>query len=158
MTIRRAVAADAPAIGAIFDAAVKVAWTYMGEIVQEPMFGPEEWEDDVAQHAPPNAMLVAVDDRDEVVGFCAVHPGDGEMFLLFVHPAVAGRGVGRELLAAGHDALRAGGCTEAFLYTHEQNARAQAVYAAAGYRPDGTVRESDFRGIALREVRMVAPL
>jgi RimJ/RimL family protein N-acetyltransferase len=45
-----------------------------------------------------------------------------------------------------------------FLYAHEQNERALAVYEAAGYRRDGTVRESDFRGIHLREPRLVKPL
>ena len=43
-------------------------------------------------------------------------------------------------------------------YTHEQNERALAVYRAAGYRPDGTIRESDFRGTALREPRLVKQL
>jgi len=80
------------------------------------------------------------------------------MFLLFVHPEHAGRGVGRTLLGAAHDALRTAGCREAFLYTHEQNMRAIAVYEAAGYRRDGSVRESDFRGVHLREPRMVRPL
>jgi hypothetical protein len=44
------------------------------------------------------------------------------------------------------NALSAAGCKEAFLFTHEQNERALAVYASAGYRPDGSSRESDFRG------------
>jgi ribosomal protein S18 acetylase RimI-like enzyme len=79
------------------------------------------------------------------------------MYLLFVHPD-AGQGIGRLLLDAAHDILRRAGCTEAFLYTHEQNQRALAVYAAAGYIPSGTVRESDFRGIHLREPRLVAKL
>jgi hypothetical protein len=38
---------------------------------------------------------------------------------------------------------------------HEQNERALAVYTAAGYRPDGSVRSSDFRGAHLRELRLV---
>ena len=80
------------------------------------------------------------------------------MFLLFVHPAHAGRGVGRTLLAAAHDALRDAGCREAFLFVHEQNERALGVYAAAGYRPDGSVRASDFRGTHVREVRLVKQL
>jgi ribosomal protein S18 acetylase RimI-like enzyme len=63
-----------------------------------------------------------------------------EMFLLFVDPAFAGRGIGRALLAAAHDILRAAGQTEAFLYTDERNVRARSVYAAAGYLPDGSVR------------------
>jgi ribosomal protein S18 acetylase RimI-like enzyme len=80
------------------------------------------------------------------------------MFLLFVDPAVARRGVGRMLLAAADNALRAAGCHEAFLFTHEQNERALHVYASAGYRPDGTIRESDFRGTNLRELRLVKRL
>lgn len=67
------------------------------------------------------------------------------MFLLFVDPAHGGRGIGRLLLDAAHDVLRAAGCSEVFLFTEERNMRARAVYAAAGYRADGTVRESDFQ-------------
>jgi GNAT superfamily N-acetyltransferase len=78
--------------------------------------------------------------------------------LLFVHPAYAGRGIGRTLLAAAHDALCAAGCRETFLFTHEQNERALAVYAAAGYRLDGSVRTSNFRGTELRELRLVKQL
>jgi hypothetical protein len=32
------------------------------------------------------------------------------------------------------------------------------VYAAAGYRPDGTVRESELHGVGLRELRLVTML
>jgi ribosomal protein S18 acetylase RimI-like enzyme len=158
ITIRRAAAADAHAIGAVFDAATRAGWAYLGELVQTPMFPPEEWDKEVADHAHPNVMLVAVDESGLVVGFVAARPPEGELFLLFVHPEAAGRGIGRRLLDAGHDALRDAGCREAFLYTHEQNERALAVYRAAGYRPDGTIRESDFRGTALREPRLVKPL
>jgi ribosomal protein S18 acetylase RimI-like enzyme len=158
VTVRRAVPADAPAIGAVFDAAVRTGWTYLGELVTEPMFTPADWDQLVADHMPPNVLLVAVDEAEGVVGYSAAHPEDGEMFLLFVHPAFAGRGIGRTLLAAAHEALRAAGCQTAFLFVHEQNERALAVYAAAGYRPDGTDRISDFRGTRLREVRLVRQL
>jgi ribosomal protein S18 acetylase RimI-like enzyme len=158
ITIRRATAADAQAIGAVFDAAVRAGWSYLGDVAQTPMFPPDEWDKEVADHAPPNVLLVAVDEPSAIVGFVAAHPAEGELFLLFVHPEAAGRGIGRRLLDAGHAALRDAGCREAFLYTHEQNERALAVYRAAGYRPDGTVRESDFRGIAMREPRLVKQL
>jgi ribosomal protein S18 acetylase RimI-like enzyme len=80
------------------------------------------------------------------------------MYLLFVDPRHGRRGVGRALLDAAHEALRAAGCREAFLYTHEQNQRAIAVYEAAGYRRDGSVREFDFRGVHQREPRLVKAL
>lgn len=158
LTIRRAEPADAQHIGAVFDAAVREGWKYMGELAERPMFPPEEWDDEVAKHAAPNAMLVATDETGRLIGFIAVHPAEGEMYLLFVHPDHAGRGVGRALLSAGHDVLRSAGCREVFLYTHEQNARAIAVYEAAGYRRDGTAREIEFRGIHQREPRLVKSL
>jgi GNAT superfamily N-acetyltransferase len=158
VTLRRAVPGDSQAIGAVFDAAVREGWTFLGELARRPMFSSQQWDELVADHAPPNALLVAIDGAHGVVGFTAVHPEVGEMFLLFVDPAYAGRGVGRMLLNAAHDILRAAGRTEAFLFTEERNARALAVYATAGYRQDGTVRESDFNGAPLRELRLVKPL
>jgi ribosomal protein S18 acetylase RimI-like enzyme len=158
ITLRPAVRQHAPAIGAVFDAAVRAGWTYLGDLVAEPMFTSQDWDQLVADHLPPNVLLVAVDETEGVVGYTAVHPQDGEMFLLFVHPACAGHGIGRVLLAAAHDALRAAGCPEAFLFVHEQNERALAVYTAAGYRPDGSDRVSDFRGMPVRELRLVKQL
>jgi ribosomal protein S18 acetylase RimI-like enzyme len=158
VSIRRAVAADAPKIGAVFDAAVREGWTYLGDLARKPMFPPEEWDKLVMEHAPPNALLVAIDDSADLVGFAAVRALEGELFLLFVDPLHAGRGVGRKLLDAAHEALGAAGCRNVFLYTHEQNHRALAVYEAAGYQRDGSVRESDFRGVHLREPRLVKSL
>ncbi|MFL5868419.1 MAG: GNAT family N-acetyltransferase [Thermoleophilaceae bacterium] len=112
----------------------------------------------MAEHAPPNVLLVATDPAGRIVGYTAAHPEDGELFLLFVHPDHAGRGLGRTLLEAAHHALRAAGCRQAFLYTHEQNAPALGLYSRAGYRPDGAVRESDFRGVPIRELRLVKDL
>jgi ribosomal protein S18 acetylase RimI-like enzyme len=158
INLRRATADDAHAIGAVFDASVRAGWSYLGEVARRPMFSLDDWDKLVADHAPPNVLFVATDEADRVVGYTAVHPDNGELFLLFVDPAHAGRGIGRMLLGAAHDALRAAGCTEAFLFTHEQNERALAVYASAGYRPDGSSRESDFHGTPVRELRLVKQL
>jgi ribosomal protein S18 acetylase RimI-like enzyme len=158
ISIRHAEPGDAQQIGAVFDAAVRDGWGYMGELARNPMFPPQEWDELIVEHRPPNVLLVAIDASGEVAGFIAVQPNKGEMYLLFVHPRHGRRGVGRALLDAGHEALRAAGCREVFLYTHEQNERAIAVYEAAGYRRDGTVRESDFRGIHQREPRLVKAL
>ena len=76
LTIRRAKPEDAQAIGAVFDAAVREGWKYLGELVAQPMFPPQEWDDDVAKHAPPNAMLVATAEEDRLIGFVAVHPAE----------------------------------------------------------------------------------
>jgi hypothetical protein len=42
--VRHADAADAQAIGAVFDAAVRTGWTYLGELVDSPMFTPADWD------------------------------------------------------------------------------------------------------------------
>src|SRR3989442_7100013 len=130
--LRQAVASDAQAIGAVIDAAVREGWGYLGELAREPMFTPAEWDKDVADHAPPNVLLVATDEGDRVVGFTAVHPKDCEMYLLFVDPAAAGRGVGRRLLPAADSALLDAGCRASFLYTHGQKLSAFAVLPSAG--------------------------
>ncbi len=158
ISLRRAQAGDAQAIGAVFDASVRAGWTFLGDVSRRPMFSPHDWDELVANHSPPKALIVATDEADRVVGYSAAHPETGEMYLLFVDPEHAGRGIGRMLLDAAHDALREAGCDEAYLFTHERNERALAVYASAGYRPDGSSRESDFRGTRIRELRLVKRL
>jgi ribosomal protein S18 acetylase RimI-like enzyme len=158
ITVRPAIPTDAPAIGAVFDAAVRASWTYLGDLAHEPMFAAEDWDQLVADHAPPNALLVAEHETGGVAGYTSAHPDDGEMFLLFVDPEHSGRGIGGTLLAAAHESLRAAGCPEAFLFTHEHNERAIAFYSAAGYHPDGKDRTSEFRGTHIREVRLVKQL
>jgi GNAT superfamily N-acetyltransferase len=159
VSVRRATGADAKAIGAVFDAAVREGWAYLGEVAQRPLFEPGHWDELVADHAEPDALLVAIDhDGGPIAGFAASHAHDGELYLLFVDPRRAGRGIGRVLLEAAHDALRSAGNTEAYLFTEERNTRALAVYAAAGYEPDGSVRTSVFEGQPLREVRLVKAL
>lgn len=157
--LRRAVADDAPALAAIFDAAVRQSWTYLGPVVEEALFSADDWDRLLAEHAPPNLLLVAEDGVSGAAqGFVAAHTDDGELFLLFVHPDTTGKGVGRRLLNSAHEALRAAGHRQVWLYTHEKNARAHAVYETAGYRHDGTYRHSEFREVAVRELRMTKAL
>ena len=158
VAVRAATAADAQAVGRVFDAAVAAGWTFLGDLAQGPMFTADHWDELVADLAPPDALLVAVEGTGPVVGFAAVRVVTGELYLLFVHPRHGGSGVGRVLLDAAHRVLRAAGRDEVFLFTEERNTRARAVYGAAGYRPDGVVRESDFAGEPLRELRLVADL
>jgi hypothetical protein len=52
LVVRPATADDAQAIGAVFDAAVRAGWTYLGEeAVATPMFAPTDWDRLVADHA-----------------------------------------------------------------------------------------------------------
>ena len=58
------------------------------------MFAPEDWDRFVADRVPPKVLLIATDRAGRVLGYTAAHPEDGEMFLLFVHPAYAGLALG----------------------------------------------------------------
>jgi hypothetical protein len=76
VSLRRAVPGDAQKIGAVFDAAVREAWVHPGPLAREPMVPPEEWDKVVIEHAPPNLLLVAIDEPGNVVGFTAVRESD----------------------------------------------------------------------------------
>ena len=60
ITLRSAVREDAPAIGTVFDAAVRAGWTYLGPLVAEPMFTAQDWDQLVTGHLPPNVLLVEI--------------------------------------------------------------------------------------------------
>jgi ribosomal protein S18 acetylase RimI-like enzyme len=111
------------------------------------------------RRAPLERMLVA-----EVLGRGALgitrfgpdrdQPAAGHVFSLYVHPDARGLGLGRELLAAAADRLRADGFTEATLWVFEGNASARAFYAGQGWVPDGGTRvEAAYR---LPELRLRA--
>jgi hypothetical protein len=59
ISIRPAVANDAQSIGAVFDAAVRDGWTYLGELARKPMFPPEDWDKLVIEPAAPRPVLAS---------------------------------------------------------------------------------------------------
>jgi hypothetical protein len=73
ITLQPAAAGDAMAIRAVFDAAVRAGWTYLGDLAAGPMFTPQDWDQLVADHLPPKVLLVAVSEPDGIVGYTAVH-------------------------------------------------------------------------------------
>ncbi|GAA1856884.1 GNAT family N-acetyltransferase [Microbacterium koreense] len=158
--IRPARNGEAREIGEVFDAAVLREWTYFADIRDMvPMFEPAFWEAFVADVEPPDVLLVAVDAADErVVGYVGTKVESSEVWVLFVRPESSGRGVGRRLLRLAEEAIRAAGCRHAILWTHAQNERAQRVYRAAGYVPDGETRTDEIKGHGFTEIRMKKPL
>jgi GNAT superfamily N-acetyltransferase len=138
--VRAAEPADHAAMAELFLAAARAAWRFAGE-------------DAPAAMRPPvfvGGELVAEDEHG-VAGF--VIALNCEIDLLYTHPRVWGSGLGRELLAAGESALRDSGGSEATLWTEERNERPRRFYEAAGWRPDGEVRERVWNGAPLRELR-----
>jgi GNAT superfamily N-acetyltransferase len=97
-------------------------------------------------------------EEGEVVGFAVVRRcgggrPEGEVTGLYTHPRVWGRGAGRALLERAVAGLAASGCPEAVLWTEESNRGPRTFYERAGWRPDGAVREREFLGFPIRELR-----
>lgn len=66
--------------------------------------------------------------------------GTAELLNLAVLPGHRGRGLGKQLLEAGLDAVRARGGTEVFLEVRASNSVAQTLYAARGFVAEGRRR------------------
>src|ERR1700716_618467 len=44
ISLRNATSADAQAIGAVFDASVRVGWSFLGDPARQPLFSPDHWD------------------------------------------------------------------------------------------------------------------
>jgi len=88
-------------------------------------------------------FIVAVLDG-RVLGFCQFGDrGAGpELFRLYIHPRVWGRGVGRRLLSHAEMQLAACGGRRYFVTVHNRNERAKGFYAKQGFVHDAS-RDSD---------------
>jgi mycothiol synthase len=79
------------------------------------------------------------EEAGELVAFCwtKVHPGDppaGEIYVIGVDPAHAGRGLGTGVLRAGLAHLEALGLPQAMLYVDADNVAALGLYRRFGFR------------------------
>jgi mycothiol synthase len=77
----------------------------------------------------------------QLAGFCwtklhrDTNPVLGEIYIVAVDPAHAGRGLGRSLTAAGLAHLHREGAPVGMLYVDASNARAQSMYRSLGFAP-----------------------
>jgi GNAT superfamily N-acetyltransferase len=98
--------------------------------------------------------------EEDVVGFSGVglaRPGAdpllGELFTIYVLPEEWGHGVGRALMTRALERMRGEGFEEAILWVLEDNARTRRFYELAGWHDDGEVKEEQWLGSVVREVR-----
>ncbi|MGK5642619.1 N-acetyltransferase family protein [Streptomyces sp. URMC 126] len=114
----------------------------------------------------PAVELVAEAPADGVVGWACLGPcrdadvpaPAGELYALYVRPALIGTGVGRALCAAALDSARQRGDARLGLWVLRENARARRFYARAGFAADGAERVDPVDGEAVAEVRYVRGL
>jgi GNAT superfamily N-acetyltransferase len=149
--LRAATPDDLPAITSLHLASARAAFAHIGPVER---LEPRDWGADLA--AAETALVAVSEQDDEVVGFALV--GGCELQFFYTHPRVWGRGAGHALLVAAEDALRGAGCDEASVYTEQRNERPLRIYAAAGWQPDGDVKERDWLGVPIRELRLVKRL
>ena len=113
------------------------------------------------------AGYVVVDERDAAAGYCWFGsyrpdddvpdgPGDpdptwGEIYALYVDPAVIGTGAGGTLMRAALTDLAP---RPVALWVLEQNARARGFYARFGFLPDGARADFDAGGTPVPEIRL----
>lgn len=115
---------------------------------------------DLHRRSPPS--FVAEVDGD-IAGFVGVGrsrdpDADGELYVIYVDPAHWGSGVGRELIRAGEERMRALGYRHVVLWVLDDNPRARRFYEAAGWRLDGESRPIEFLGQTVPEVRYAKQL
>ena len=149
VTVRRAVPADAEAMGRVHIDAWR--WAYEG------LFDPSllarrtaegataMWQRVLAEGVP----VVLVAERDgAVVGFagCGASRDDdavgaGELYVIYIAPAVYRTGVGSALTARVLEELEAAGFGEAVVWVLESNDRGRRFYERWGWRPDGATKD-----------------
>jgi GNAT superfamily N-acetyltransferase len=117
------------------------------------------WRRFLTEAPPRSAAFVAADSR-QVVGFSSLgvaRPGDdpalGELFTIYVLPERWGAGVGQALMATTLAQLRTEEFRAAVLWVLEDNPRTRRFYEQAGWRADGGVKEEEWLGTTIREVR-----
>ena len=154
--IRSATAADAEAVALVHLETWRVAYRHALPHERLDDLSPERVARTTQLHrtAPP---LVAEEDG-AIVGFVSVgrandEDADGELYAIYVHPDYWDRGVGRELIIAGEERLRALGHTHAVLWVLEDNPRARRFYERQGWTFDGSRRPITVLDVEVPEVR-----
>jgi ribosomal protein S18 acetylase RimI-like enzyme len=153
MTIRDATATDLDLLRRLRD-------DFQQELRKPPFFD-EPWEtvvEDVEDTIANGVALIAEDDGAEV-GYALASvvpetPIRGHLYDLYVHGVVRGRGVGRELIAAVGDRLKARGVTHLSLDVALTNDSARRLYERLGFRAYDVLMAVDLEQL---EQQLAAP-
>ena len=115
------------------------------------------WRGVIESPAARSHTLVA-DESAEVVAFA--HLGAersdesvGELYAIYVQPESWGGGIGQALMDEVLSRLRDEGFREAVLWVLEDNPRTRRFYELAGWREDRGVKDEEWLGTLVREVR-----
>jgi ribosomal protein S18 acetylase RimI-like enzyme len=159
--IRPATAEDAEAIALVHIETWRVAYAHILPREELERFSAERVARRAEMHRRAPPIVAELD--GEIIGFVSVGPAtdagaDGELYAIYVLPAHWGAGIGRALLQAGEERLRALGHREVVLWVLEDNPRAQRFYEAAGWTKDGMRRPIEIFGVTVPEIRYAKTL
>jgi ribosomal protein S18 acetylase RimI-like enzyme len=143
LSLRRATAADLPAIKALIDAAYARYLTRMdkppGPVLRD--YGPSvEAGTTWVTGSPITAVLT-------------LYRVDNHLLIenIAVHPSAQGRGLGRALMSFAEQEAARRGLTRVTLYTHEVMTENQAIYARLGYTEVERRTEDGYRRIYMEK-------
>ncbi|MEU8647504.1 GNAT family N-acetyltransferase [Streptomyces sp. NBC_01281] len=85
-------------------------------------------------------------------------PADVELYAIYVHPDLVGRGVGQALLRASVARCVAAGRERMLLWVLRDNIPARRFYERAGFGADGAEEPFEAAGVEVPEVRYVRSL
>lgn len=166
ITIRQATLDDAEALARLHVRSWQ--WAYRGQLPDEFLDRMPETMDRriearraLLTDLPPDYRVWIAEQAGQMVGFAVTEPSrdadappsTGELSMIYLEQATAGRGIGRLLFAHAVDDLRQRGYAQAMLWVLETNSRARRFYEAAGLRLDGASKTEDWPGVTLSEVR-----
>ncbi len=146
VTIRKATPADLPALGRLGALLVRLHHDLDPRRFIPPTPGTEKGYANflATQLAEPDRIVLVAADGADVLGYAygglegmdwmALRGPAGALYDIVVDPAQRQHGVGRKLLDAMLDELRARGAERVVLSTAEGNTAAQRLFAAAGFR------------------------
>ena len=119
----------------------------------------EQWSGILADPSPGHVVVLDVGGR--IVGFAHVGPsGDddvppatGELYTIYLHPDVWGRGGGRELMEVALGRLSGDGCAAVVLWMLSTNDRARRFYLGQGWSEVPGERTQEFGGQVVTDHR-----
>ncbi|HMI47076.1 MAG TPA: GNAT family N-acetyltransferase, partial [Gemmatimonadaceae bacterium] len=144
--IRPATPADMPTIGRLGAILVRTHYDFDPKRFLPATSGTEESYGGFlgSQLDEPNIIILVAERDEQVIGYTyagvegsdymALRGPAGAIYDIIVDPAHRGQGIGRMLLDATIDALKARGAPRVVLSTAERNAAAQRLFDRAGFR------------------------
>ena len=141
--LRRATAADLPAIKALIDAAYA---RYLTRMDKPP--GPM-----LRDYGPSVEAGTTWVTGSPITAVLTLSPSDNHLLIenIAVHPSVQGRGLGRALMSFAEQEAARRGLTRMALYTHEVMTENQAIYARLGYTEVKRRAEDGYRRIYMEK-------